>query len=138
MNLTAEHIMTLHVECGESMEVENNVFGYLRVIPITGGTVEGKISGKVIPGGADWNTSLECGGAHVCAKYLIKTTDGEYIDIQNEGSIKFDSDSKIKTSPKFNADIHGKYAWLNYGVYVASLDSGDKEGQVKITVYKLD
>lgn len=138
MNLAAEHIMTLHVQCSDSLDVKNDGIGYLRVIPIIGGTVEGKINGEVVSGGADWNTSLESGWAHVCAKYLIKTSDGEYIDIHNEGKIRFDLDSKIKTSPKFNADINGKYAWLNYGVYVASLDAGHKEGQVVITVYKLD
>lgn len=138
MNLTAEHIMTLHVQCSDSLDVKNDAIGFLRVIPIIGGTVEGKICGEVVPGGADWNTSLESNVAHVRAEYLIKTTDGEYIGIHNEGKIRFDMDSKIKTSPKFNADMNGKYAWLNYGVYVASLDAGDKEGQVKIMVYKLD
>ena len=138
MKLDAEHIMTLHVECKDSLEVKNDGRGYLRVIPIVGGSVEGKINGEVVCGGADWNTSYESGIAHVCAKYLIKTTDGEYIDIQNEGIIKFDLESKIKTTPRFKADMNGKYNWLNYGVYVASLDAGEKVGQVIITVYKLD
>lgn len=138
MNLEAEKIMTLHVQCSDSLEVKSCGLGYLRVIPITGGTVEGKITGEVVSGGADWNTSFESGIAHVCAKYLIKTTDGEYIDIQNEGFIKFDEDSRIRTCPRFKADMNGRYAWLNYGVYVASLEPGIKEGQVVITVYKLD
>ena len=99
--------------------------------------MEGKICGEVVPGGADWNTSLEADISHVCARYLIKTDDGEYIDVHNEGNIRFDINSKIKTSPKFKADIKGKYAWLNYGVYVAALDFGNQEGQVIITVYKL-
>ena len=137
MNLEAEHIMTIHVQCSKDMEVRNNGAGLLRVIPIIGGRVEGKICGEVVPGGADWNTSLEADISHVCARYLIKTDDGEYIDVHNEGNIRFDINSKIKTSPKFKADIKGKYAWLNYGVYVAALDFGNQEGQVIITVYKL-
>lgn len=137
MNLEAEHIMTINVQCSDSLDVKNDGIGYLRVIPIIGGTVEGKINGEVVSGGADWNTSLESNMAHVCAKYLIKTTDGEYIDIHNEGKIKSDTVSKIKTSPKFKADMNGNYPWLNYGVYVASLDAGDREGNVVITVYKL-
>ncbi len=139
MNLKAEHIMTIHVQCAKDYEVKNEGRGYLRVIPIVGGTVEGKVSGEVVPGGADWNTTLDSDSnlAHVFAKYLLKTSDGEYIDVQNEGVIKGDSDSRIKTSPRFKADINGKYAWLNHGVYVGALDPGAEEGQVIITVYRL-
>lgn len=138
MILESEHIMTIHVQCSSNLDIKDNGIGYLRVIPIIGGTVEGKICGEVVPGGADWNTSLDSDLAHVCAKYVLRTSDGEYIDVQNEGIIKFDIDSRIKTKPTFKADSNGKYAWLNYGVYVASLDPGNKEGQVIITVYKLN
>lgn len=139
MNLKADHIMTIQVQCGKSYDIKEEGRGYLRVIPIEGGTVEGKVRGEVVPGGADWNTTLDSDFnlAHVFAKYLLKTSDGEYIDVQNEGIIKGDSDSKIKTSPRFKADLKGKYAWLNDGVYAASLEVGNKEGQVIITVYKL-
>ncbi|NLL73490.1 MAG: DUF3237 domain-containing protein [Clostridiales bacterium] len=137
MNLEAEHIMTIHVQCDSNLDIKDNGIGYLRVIPIVGGTVEGKITGEVVPGGADWNTSLDSDLAHVHAKYLLRTSDGEYIDVQNEGIIKNDTNNKIKTRPCFKADIKGKYAWLNHGVYVASLDPGKEHGQVIITVYKL-
>lgn len=137
MTLDAELIVKLHVQCEQTMEVKNDGSGYLRVIPIVGGTFEGKISGVIVPGGADWNTTRENGIAHVFAKYLIKTDDGEFIAIENEGKIKFEEKSIIKTSPRFQADTSGKYAWLNSGVYVASLEGGKQEGQVEITVYKL-
>lgn len=138
MTLTAEQILILHVRCEQTMEVKNDGSGYLRVIPIVGGTFEGKINGEVVSGGADWNTARENGIAHVFAKYLIKTDDGEFIAIENEGKIRFEEKSVIKTSPRFQADAAGKYAWLNSGVYVASLEVGKQEGQVEITVFKLD
>jgi hypothetical protein len=138
MNLQAELIMKLHVQCEKTMEVRNDGSGYLRVIPIVGGTFEGKLRGEVVSGGADWNTTRDNGVAHVFAKYLIKTEDGEYIAIENEGKIKFDETSTIKTAPRFQADSMGRYAWLNSGVYVAALDAGSHEGQVEITVYKLN
>lgn len=137
MNLQAELIMKLHVQCEKTMEVKNDGSGYLRVIPIIGGTFEGKLNGEIVSGGADWNTSRDNGVAHVFAKYLIKTEDGEYIAIENEGKIRFDEKSIIKTSPRFQADSKGNYAWLNSGIYVASLEPGAKEGQVEITVYKM-
>lgn len=137
MTLDAELIMKLQVQCEKDMEVKNDGSGYLRVIPIIGGTFEGKINGEIIPGGADWNTTRENGVAHVFAKYMLKTEDGEYIAVENEGKIKFEDNNGIKTSPRFQADWAGKYAWLNTGVYVASLDGGKEEGQVEITVYRM-
>lgn len=136
MKLEAELIMKLHVECERSMDVKNDGSGYLRVIPIIGGTFEGKINGVIVAGGADWNTAREDNTAHVFAKYLLRTTDGEFIAVENEGKIG-PEDNDIKTSPRFQADSTGKYAWLNRGVYVASLQAGNKEGQVEIIVYQL-
>lgn len=138
MTLDVEMIMKLYVLCENAMEVKNDGSGYLRVIPIVGGTFEGKINGEVVSGGADWNTTKENEICHAFAKYLLKTEDGEYIAIENDGKIKFGSESHIKTSPRFQADSAGKYAWLNTGVYVASLDGGKKEGQVEITIYKMN
>ncbi|MGB4661454.1 MAG: DUF3237 domain-containing protein [Mobilitalea sp.] len=137
MTLDTEFIMKLHVNCEPDLEVKSDGSGYLRVIPIIGGYVEGKVNGRVVPGGADWNTTRENGIAHVFAKYLIKTEDGEYIAVENEGKIRFDEASVIKTTPRFQANDTGNYAWLNVGVYVASLDSGKEPGQVEITVYKM-
>lgn len=137
MNLDAELIMQLHVHCDTNMDVKDDGCGYLRVIPITGGTFEGKIRGVVVPGGADWNTTKENGLSHVFAKYLLKSEDGEYIAIENEGKISWTDPCRIKTSPRFQADAKGKYAWLNSGVYVASLETGQCDGQVEIEIYRL-
>ena len=138
MTLEAEMIIKLYVQCESTMEVRSDGAGYLRVIPIVGGSFEGKICGEVVSGGADWNTSRDNGIAHVFAKYLLKTEDGEYIAIENEGKIRFEDNSFIKTTPRFQTDASGRYAWLNSGVYVGSLDAGKKENQVEITIYKLN
>ncbi|MEG6571537.1 DUF3237 domain-containing protein [[Clostridium] cellulosi] len=138
MTLEAELIMKIHVQCEKDMEVKSDGSGYLRVIPIVGGTFEGKINGTVVPGGADWNTQRENGISHVFAKYLLKTDDGVYIAVENEGKIPNGSKALIKTSPRFQVDDNSKYAWLNSGVYVGSLTIGEKEGQIEITVYKMN
>jgi hypothetical protein len=138
MNLEAELILKLNVKCEKLMEVQNDGSGYLRVIQIVGGNFEGRLHGEVVSGGADWNTTRDNGIAHVFAKYLIKTEDGEYIAIENEGKIRFDEESMIKTTPRFQANSKGKYAWLNTGVYVASLEAGIHEGEVQIAIYKMN
>lgn len=138
MNLEAELIMKLQVKIENSLDVKDDGSGYLRVIPIIGGTFEGKINGTIVPGGADWNTARENGISHVFAKYLLKTEDGEFIAIENEGKINFGEGlSKIVTSPRLQADSKGNYAWLNTGVYVGSLEVGKVEGMVEITIYKM-
>lgn len=55
VQLNAEEIIHLQVECTEALEVKQGLDGYLRVIPITGGVFDGRVKGKVISGGADWN-----------------------------------------------------------------------------------
>ncbi|MDD5936439.1 MAG: DUF3237 domain-containing protein [Clostridiales bacterium] len=137
MNLEAKEILRLHVVCEKEMEVKEDGRGYLRVIPIVRGTFEGLLRGTIVPGGADWNTSYNEGKAHVFAKYLLLTDDGNYIAIENEGKIDFTKESRIKTVPRFQVSNDSPYAWLNTGVYVGELNGGDEPGQVEITIYQL-
>lgn len=136
VNLKAEKIASIHVQCEESMDTKEGPEGYLAVIPIVGGTVEGKINGRVIPGGADWNTRQKKGG-HVFAKYLLQAENGEYIAIENEGYIGQEQKRDIVTVSHFTADENGAYGWLNYGVYVGSLQGGKEPGQVEIVIYRM-
>lgn len=138
MYLEAEEIMKIHVQCEKDMEVKEDGSGYLRVIPIVGGTFEGKLSGRVISGGADWNTMRPNQIGHVYAKYVLQTEDGTYIAIENEGKIDMRRpEARIKTVPRFRADDSGAYGWLNGGVYVGELTGGEQTGQIEIIIYKL-
>ena len=137
MKLEAEIIMKLHVKCGRDMEVGDDGKGFLRVIPIQGGSFDGMIKGEIIPGGADWNTSYQNGGAHVYAKYLLRTDDGIYISVENEGMIKAGEETQIKTTPCFQVRHDSRYSWLNSGIYAGSLTGGVNEGEVEITFYKM-
>ena len=77
MELKAEEIIKLHVQCEESYAVKHDGAGYLNVIPIVSGSFDGKIRGQVINGGADWNTRRDNGSAHVFAKYLLRAENGD-------------------------------------------------------------
>lgn len=138
IQLEAEHVLTIHAECTEDVIVGDTFKGYLKVIPILGGKVFGKINGTVIPGGADWNTTLKGNNAHVLAKYMFKTDDDEIITVHNEGFFNRDAGQVIKTIPKFEAREESKYNWINHGVYVGSLQRiCDAPRTVEIKVYKL-
>lgn len=143
--LEAELIMELRVDCPERLVVGANDWGYLKAIMISGGYFHGKINGTVVPGGADWNMGY--GGDSddtiksntVFAKYLLKTDDDVYIAIENLGyKSKIHENSYIATMPSFHAP-KGKYEWLNYGVYVGSLQGSVKDGVrgVDIKIYKM-
>lgn len=60
--------------------------GLRRIIDILGGTFEGpKLSGKVLPGGADWQLIQEDGFTDVDARYTLETDSGELIYVTNIG-----------------------------------------------------
>lgn len=146
VDLKAEHVMNLKVACEERPVVGGNDYGYLKVILISGGRFEGdKLSGEVVPGGADWNmghgglTEEEVTSRTVFAKYMLKTDDGTYIAIENLGFKKVEGEQpKIVTTPRFHAP-KGKYDWLNYGVFVGSLEPATVNGVrgVNINIYKM-
>ena len=53
--------------------------GRRRIIPITGGRVSGeRLSGRVLPGGADWQVVRADGVAELDARYTIETGDARY------------------------------------------------------------
>lgn len=138
-DLTAEEVMRLTVKVSSPKVVGKTNRGFLQVIPIIGGDFTGEnIKGKVVPGGADWNTTLDEGMAHVFAKYLLETDDGEFIAIENEGYLNSNFNSVIKTTPKFQANLTGKYGDLNFGTYAGELKATpNATDSVDIVIYRL-
>ncbi|HEY5157080.1 MAG TPA: DUF3237 domain-containing protein [Anaerolineales bacterium] len=139
VSLQADEIMRLHIKLGAIEIVGPTGSGRLQVIPIIGGTFSGeKINGKVAPRGADWNTTRQEGIAHVLAKFLLETDDGEFIAIENEGLIDPSLESVIKTKATFMANNDGKYSYLNHGIYVGELaGTPNAKDSVEIVIYKM-
>jgi hypothetical protein len=75
----------LDVEIGPVLTVGMGGSGQRRIIPITGGTVSGRLTGQIIGGGADWQTIRHDGVAVLSARYAFKTDDGAIVEILNEG-----------------------------------------------------
>ena len=60
--------------------------GQRRIIPITGGLVEGPhLRGRILNLGADWQTVLADGMAELDTRYAFETDDGALIEIVNYG-----------------------------------------------------
>lgn len=60
--------------------------GRRRIIGITGGKFAGpRLSGRVLPGGADWQLIRADGVACLDARYTLETGDGALIYVNNKG-----------------------------------------------------
>ena len=67
-------------------ELGASPLGRRRIINITGGTFRGeRLSGKVLPGGADWQVIRSDGVADLDARYTLETADGALIYVHNHG-----------------------------------------------------
>jgi hypothetical protein len=116
-------VFTESVALGGSISVGQSKRGNRNIIPITGGTVTGKVKGKVIPGGGDYQSQ-----AGLDAKYTVQADDGEYIVIRNCGPFG-------ALIPQFEAKVDGAYAFLNDNSFVSS-DPVSAGGGVSITFYE--
>jgi hypothetical protein len=120
----AEQLITENVALGGSQSVGASKRGNRNIIPITGGTLTGLISGKVLPGGADYQSTVPA----IDARYLWQATEGDIIIVRNTGPFG-------SLVPTFEVRIDSKYAFLNSGTYLSS-NPGMGAGGVSITFYK--
>ena len=121
-----EYTLQLKVTLGEAYGIDNTQHGRRTVIPITGGTFEGKsLKGTIVNGGADYQLNAE-GRTELEAIYCIKTDDGIYIHVRNRGIIANgkDADGKpsfyFRAAPQFEAPADSKYGWLNNSLFVCA------------------
>ena len=79
-----EHLCDLRVTVGTPQEIGATPMGLRRVVPITGGTVSGRLSGRVLAGGADFQLIVAEGTqAHLDARYVLALDDGSTVWVQN-------------------------------------------------------
>ena len=109
--------------------------GERRIIPITGGQFVGaRLSGVVLPGGADWQQVRPDGVALLDARYTLRTDDGALIYVNNRGLRHGPTEVLarlargetvdpalyyFRTTPVFETGALG-YAWLNTIICVCS------------------
>jgi len=119
-------LITENVTLGASQSVGATKKGNRNIIPITGGTLSGKITGKVLPGGADYQNLAN--PPTIDARYLWQTSDGEVIIVRNGGPFGL-------LAPAFEVRLESKYSWLNKGSYLSS-NPGMGSGGVALTFYE--
>lgn len=136
--MTPEKVLALHVELGKALPVGRVPEGELTIIPIIGGTFEGPLlRGRVLPGGADWNTRLSEGTSRACARYWIQTDDGAVLCVHNEGLLQNGAEAeRFQTTPSFQCDMNGPYAFLTRGLFAGTL-RGAGDSAVEIGVWQI-
>jgi len=112
-----------------AIPLENRGTDVLTFIPITGGPVTGDIEGEIIPGGGDWCLQRADGSYDVEARYLIRTSDGQVIDVVNVGVVRppeGDEEEYFLTTPRFRT-VAPSLQWLTRSMFVgtASAHAGD-------------
>lgn len=142
-----EHLLDAKVTIGNAVNVGDSKYGNRNIIPITGGTFEGsKISGEVLPYGADWQLVRPDGDVEFNARYLLKTSDGFTIQVINKVLLHRDTSNQkpemyTKSVVDFEASNDSPYAYLNHAIFLGTLTIPElKPGEtpyVIIGVYKL-
>ena len=124
-----------NVNLGAATHVSKLLSGERRIIPIAGGTFKGeKLSGDVLPGGADWQLVMPDGSATLHAKYVLRTQDNALIYVENKGircgnpdilaqlakgDVVDPSKYYFRTTPQFETGA-ARYLWLNKIIAVCS------------------
>lgn len=144
--LRTQFVFEARVNIAAAVTIGQSSYGLRRLIPITGGSFSGpRISGEVVPGGADYQTVRPDGVTAVEARYTLRAGDGALIYIANRGILvrgpaQADAPapiSYVRTVPEFEAPI-GPHDWLNRAVFVGSLDASQAAaGRVIIRVFQL-
>jgi len=109
--------------------------GTRRMVSIKGGTFSGAdFSGKLLPGGADWQVVRADGVAELHALYVLETHDGVRIQVENHGMRHGPeavllrlaagepvdpSEYYFRAAPRFSAPA-GKYDWLNRSLFLCT------------------
>ena len=138
------------VDIDAPLSAGHMAIGERRIINITGGSFTGpRLSGIILPGGADWQIIRPDGITAVEARYTLQTHDGALIYVDNRGfrhgpeavmarlAAGESVDPRLyyfRTTPVFETGF-ADYQWLNGIVAVAV---GERRAdQVIITVYEV-
>lgn len=109
--------------------------GMRGIVPITGGSFDGpRLSGTVLPMGADWALLQPDGSAHVDARYLLQMADGTLVGIRNRGFCRplpgQDNVYAGQSTPVFEAPEGSPHDWVNRATFTCSFISDLSKGEV--------
>ncbi len=133
MNL--EPLFRAEITLAPPQELGDTPLGRRRIIGITGGRFAGeRLSGRVLPGGADWQLIRSDGVTDFDARYTLETGDGAPVYVRH-GGYRHGPPAvirKLLEGQEVDASLYymrgsmyfetgdGRYAWLNRCVCVTT------------------
>ncbi len=133
--LESEFIMSMVLQLGGAPMDAGNT----QIAPLGGGTFSGPgLNGTVLPGGADWMTTVS-GHSSLDVRVTLQTDDGEYIYLSYVGIMhQTDSGMYWKITPNFQTASE-KYDWLNHIVAVGQgyLEGGDFANGIFYDIFQI-
>lgn len=132
-------IARLTVQIARPLVIGEGAAGLREVIPITGGTVTGTITGKVLPGGADWCLTRPDGMAEVWARYTLALDTGDLVSVLNTGLAAPQGDGSYagRTVPQFEVAA-GPLQWLRNHVFIGTLMARAEGDRVELAFFRVD
>ena len=137
------------IDAGAPIVVGPCMRGTRRVIPIVGGTVEGKLNGRVLSAGADFQTVFSNDVTELHARYVLELDNGDLVYVENTGfrygavdaiaalNRGEDVDPELiyfRTAPRFETNA-SEYLHLNQRILVAS--GVRRPERVELTVFEV-
>lgn len=83
--ISNEPILRVQAELADVLQFGRTPCGERRVINILGGRVDGRVTGRILPGGADWQVIRGDGAADIRARYTIEADTGALVLVSSEG-----------------------------------------------------
>jgi hypothetical protein len=148
--ISPEPIFRIHCEVANILDLGPAPFGHRRVVNLLGGTVSGaKLSGRILPGGADWQIMAADGALDIHARYTIESDAGALVQVDSRGVRNGPPDVMARLSRGEDVDpalyyfrtvmrfetAHPSTLWLNR---ILALAKGAREkNAVRLEVYEL-
>ncbi len=150
MTPTLTHVADFSVTVDAPVAIGETGQGLRRIVPILGGTVTGpRLSGEILPGGADFQVIQADGYTTLEARYVLRLDDGALIYVVNNG-IRFGPPEVMarimrgdivdpalvyfRTVPRFETAAPS-YQWLTRPLFLAS--GARHPDRVEITVFEV-
>src|SRR5215208_6313006 len=84
--ISPEPIFSFRCDLADILDVGAAPLGHRRVVNILGGTVSGpKFSGRILPGGADWQIVAADGTIDLYARYTAESDAGALVQVDSRG-----------------------------------------------------
>ena len=134
MSIPGEFVFEVRAEVAAPRVIGPSSHGLRRVVPILGGTVSGpRFSGRVVPGGADWQYVRPDGVLSAEARYALEADDGTLVMVTNRGlrhgpaevieriargEEVAATEYNFRTVAEIEAPLDSPYDWMNKALFI--------------------